>query len=105
MPENVATLNVKNVRPGQRRVLLQPVVVDPGLPEARALLVLLRSQRGVAEVAEQIRELLAEGLLYLRRARDQVSGERFGQHGARGLSWPSGGSPLAQTVAQSRLRP
>src|SRR5262249_61476289 len=27
-------------------------------------------------------ELLAEGLLDLRRARDQVSGERFGQHGA-----------------------
>jgi hypothetical protein len=48
-----------------------PVVVDPGLPEARALLVLLRSQGGVAEVAEEIRELLAEGLLNLRRARDQ----------------------------------
>jgi len=31
---------------------------------------------------------LPQGLLDLRRARDQVSGERFGQHGAHGLSRP-----------------
>ena len=67
------------------REVKTPVVIDARLPATAGLVVLLGAQRRVAEIAEEVSELLAETFLDFRRRRDVPRDERLSQNGAHGV--------------------